>query len=81
MSDPFPTEAAPFWINHLQPAQLALTRIIQQNGLVGHPVGTAGFGWWLEGEVLVTSGQHASLSDAFDHAVELLPSEYAQPSF
>lgn len=79
MSDALPTEAAPSWINHLQPAQLALARVIQQNGLVGHPVDSAGFAWHLDGEVLVTSGQHASLSDAFDLAVALLPSQYAQP--
>jgi hypothetical protein len=79
MNGSAPTEAAPFWINHLQPAQLALARTIQQNGLVGHPVDQAGFAWLLDGDVLVTSGQHASLSDAFDVAVELLPREYACP--
>lgn len=79
MSDPVPTEAAPSWINHLQPAQLALARIIQQNGLVGRPVDVAGFVWLLDGEVLVTSGQRASLSEAFDLAVGQLPCEYTQP--
>ena len=79
MTDPVPTEAAPWWINHLQPAQLAVARVIQQNGLVGRPLDTAGFAWLQGGEVLVTSGPQTSLSDAFDLAVALLPSEYAQP--
>jgi hypothetical protein len=74
-----PTAAAPSWINHLQPAQLALARIIQQNGLVGHAVDLAGFAWSLNGEVLVTSGQHACLSDAFDLAVDQLPGRYTHP--
>ena len=71
-----PSDAGPSWINQLQPAQLAQARIIQQHGLVGQPVDAAGFDWLLDGEVLATSGQHASLSDAFDVAVSLLPSEF-----
>ncbi|MDL2342871.1 hypothetical protein QOL99_01780 [Deinococcus sp. MIMF12] len=81
MSESVPTATAPYWINHLQPAQLALARTIQQNGLVGQPVDLAGFAWLLDGEVLVTSGQRASLSDAFDVAVEQLPPQYIQPPF
>lgn len=64
------------WINLLQPAQRALARTIQQYGLVGQPVGSAEFAWLQNGELVASSGQQSSLSDAFDLAVRQLPSTY-----
>ncbi|GAA5438119.1 hypothetical protein Daqu01_03263 [Deinococcus aquaticus] len=76
--DPVTTNAAPAWINGLSPGQLALTRVIQQNGLEGRPVEPRGFAWYLVGEVLVTVPQQRTLSAAFDLAVRELPCTYLQ---
>ncbi len=74
------TNAAPAWINDLNPAQLALARVIQQNGLEGQQVEIAGFAWHRGGDVLVTSGQQLTLSVAFDLATSQLPCAYTQPA-
>lgn len=75
---PATTDAAPAWINDLSPAQLALARIIQQNGLEGRPVELRGFAWYMAGEVLVTTPQQSTLSAAFDLSVQSLPCAYTQ---
>lgn len=74
------TNAAPAWINDLSPVQLALARVIQQNGLEGRPVDLTGFAWYKGGERFVTIGQQVSLSAAFDLAVQELPCTYIQPA-
>ncbi len=75
-----PTNAAPAWINALSPAQLALARVIQQNGLEGRQVDLTGFAWQKGGDVLVTTGQQVTLSAAFDLSALQLPSAYTQPA-
>lgn len=74
------TNAAPAWINDLSPVQLALARVIQQNGLEGRPVDLTGFAWYKGGERLVITSQQVSLSAAFDLAVQELPCAYTQPA-
>lgn len=69
-------DASRCWINQLQPAQLAMARTIQQHGLVGRPLGSAEFAWVLNGKLLVTSGQQATLIEAFDVSVQQLSSSY-----
>ncbi|GAA4000958.1 hypothetical protein GCM10022631_09570 [Deinococcus rubellus] len=78
-TQPF-TNAAPAWINDLSPAQLALARVIQQNGLEGRPVSLTGFAWYKNGEPLVSVSQQTTLSAAFDLAVQELPCVYIQPA-
>ncbi len=74
------TNAAPAWINDLSPTQLALARVIQQNGLEGRQVDLTGFAWHKDGERLVTISQQITLSAAFDLAVQELPCAYTQPT-
>ncbi|MFB9991309.1 hypothetical protein ACFFLM_04860 [Deinococcus oregonensis] len=76
MTSPHSCDRSLCWINRLEPAQLALTRTIQEHGLLGQWIGAAEFAWLLNGELLVTSGPQASLSDAFDLAVQQLPRVY-----
>lgn len=71
-----PNGKALCWINLLQPAQRALARTVQQYGLVGQPVGSGEFAWRRDGELVASSGQQATLSEAFDLAVQHLPSRY-----
>ncbi|TSA81773.1 hypothetical protein FNU79_14460 [Deinococcus detaillensis] len=74
------TNASPAWINDLSPTQLALARVIQQNGLEARRLDLAGFAWEKGGERLVTISQQVSLSVAFDLAVQQLPCAYTQPA-
>ncbi|MGY2896660.1 hypothetical protein [Deinococcus sp. UYEF24] len=74
------TNVSPTWINGLNPAQLALARVIQQNGLEAKRVDLSGFFWYRDGELLVTISQQATLSEAFDLAVQSLPCVYIQPA-
>ena len=74
------TNVSPEWINELNPAQLALARVIQQNGLEARRVDLTGFSWYREGDLLVTINQQATLSAAFDLAVQRLPCVYTQPA-
>ncbi len=74
------TNAAPAWINDLSPAQLALARVIQQNGLEGRQVDITGFAWYQDGDLFVTTTQQLTLSVAFDVAASQLPSAYTQPA-
>ncbi|AZI44208.1 hypothetical protein EHF33_15005 [Deinococcus psychrotolerans] len=74
------TNAAPAWINDLSPAQLALARIIQQNGLEARRVDLTGFAWYKGDEQLVMVSQQVSFGAAFDLAVQELPCAYTQPA-
>ncbi len=74
------TDAAPAWINDLSPAQLALARVIQENGLEARRVNLTGFAWYRGGDLLVTTTQQISLSAAFDLAAAQLPCAYTQPA-